>query len=905
MKKWVAIVLAISMALSVVSVASASDENAEEQLPQLHYYEAGRPLVSIPDELWKIDARGGRKIDLPSYNFSSPDAKFDISGLGFIWTNLPGGGGCYKLTIADETVSKYAKSERFEVKPNREYLCSFLINSNFTRFTEFNARTRECGVNVYFLDKDGNILVESSRGFPDNTQGWTRIEFVSSPGVMEAVTSAELSVYTGGFLGGMPDSEVYIADFQVFELPEKELVPYAEGEGMTFRGTAGDLDMKVQGADVSDNAIVVNTTGVRYTFDKANSVLTAEQKVGTERKVSTWQSSVSFEGLRVRSTTDTECVLSNPNISFGVQMDGSVFLTPHKENVRLVCTSEIAGSFNRLHGGVLLVLDDYGGFTVMPDVPVGTGLTSQHEVLTPGLDFPTWEFGNQIAWRGDEFEEEYNTKISNAKPGWQIAYTVRPGERLAIGTFPPREYDWKASFDLNYSNVYPSSRTLNSLQNWKDQWDIGTIITWSFNAQTVGMQFGRHYIYSYYEDLMKGMVNAAKEAGMKALTYTSGYFYYNRWDPMEYITEVTRLRDHYGLDGVYLDGLPSEASWLVAYEEARMLRELFPDGNLIVHQTGQPGNGGPPLSSPSFFLPMIDTYLSHTLKGENVGMYGLDHALFPTWTQYNMANCIGVQKGDYWRIDENSTAMIPQIDQDLMFLVRNGRARLTDQQLWPEVYLPILHKLEDEWEKNGDKEHFYEEYFAPLARELVHPYLEKYGDIYTVDESFDSAANLIDYSINNVKAQVVKDGENSVLRVQGERNHNQGSIFKRCISLNGPVNVEYDIKVNELGRIEQLVSDSHSTPGVGLLFDKDLKIKLKDSRGGYTIIGKYQKGQWQKVKLELNTDTHSFNVIINGEKLISNIALDKEFYYITDYEFFGGGYGSSFDIDNIKISYHY
>lgn len=897
----------IASLFSAFSLTSFASEQTEEEIPRLHYY-TGKAVEPIPEELFEIDTRGGTLIPLERYNFSSPDAVFDNSGVGLVWTELEDQ-GFYRITVEDESKAKYVKSEPFSIKPNRQYLLSVLVWMDFSRYYEATDRTREMNILMSVTNDDATKELLSLRnGIPDYTDGWKRLEFVVSPGLLEAGTKAQLNFQTGGFTNDAPESAMYIADFKVFELPEKELVPYKEGEGMVFRGGAGNLDMRVEDAEKTDDKIIVNTTGARYTFDIKNDTITAEQKIGKEREVSTWKSSVSFDGLTVRSKTDNEAVITNPNISFGVQMDGTVFLTPHKGDVRLICTSKIAGIWNRLSFGYLIALDDYGGFTVTPDIPAGSGKTSVYEVLTEGLDFPYWNFSNAIAYANKDPHEEINTKISNAKPGWQIAWTVSPGERLAITTFPPREYDWEESFNNNYMNVFPAAQHTKRMEEYATDLKIGTVATWSFVHHTSGMEFGRHYIYEKKEEDFRSIIKTAHNNNVQAVAYTSGYFYYHKDEPTEWINEIKRLKDTYGIDGVYSDGLPSESQWITAYEEARMLREMFPDGSLIVHQTGQPANGGPPLSSPSFFLPMVDAYLSITLKGENVGILGKEQPLaHMTWNQFAISNCIGVQKGDYWKQEdsEGNLVMIPQISQDLMHLIQNGRARNTNEEEWVNIYLPILNRLEEEWKEHGEEENFYEKYYAPLARELCREHLSYLGEFNMITENFEGENSLSEYSVTNVDAEAVSFGESKSLKVSGRRNREDGSIFKKTMSLSGKVSVEYDFMADEAGNYEQLITDDYGTHGIGILFSTDGKIKLRNSGGGYTVIGRYKRDEWQKVKLEINTDTHRLNVYVNGNKLLQNFNLPDELYYISNYEFFSGGYGSTFYLDNLDVSFNY
>lgn len=101
----------------------------------------------------------------------------------------------------------------------------------------------------------------------------------------------------------------------------------------------------------------------------------------------------------------------------------------------------------------------------------------------------------------------------------------------------------------------------------------------------------------YDDALLQAHVQAIHEAGSRAAIYASAQWYYSR-DAVEFAAEIQRLRDQYGLDGIYYDGIPSQ-EWVVAYEQMWLTRELFPEGPVIVHNTGQADNGNPPLGEPS------------------------------------------------------------------------------------------------------------------------------------------------------------------------------------------------------------------------------------------------------------------------------------------------------------------
>ena len=890
---------------------SASDAKTEDRVMTYEEHVANltpigtfqnRPITPIPDELYEVDSRGGTKIELENYDFGSPNTKFDIEGLGLEYNEV-GGKGYYRVTVADAAASnKACRSSKFEIKTNREYMASVLIWSDFSRYTN---RTREFNLSMIFYQDDNQRVLYKRYGVPDDTGGWVRLEFVLSPWVLEDAKYCQANFVTTGFIEGAPQSNILVADFQIYELPEKELVPYKEGEGVTFRGSAGSLDMAIEGVTETKDEIKVDTTGARYTFDLANDTITAEQKINLERKVSTWKSDLSFKDLKVRSKTEKEVVLSNSLITFGAQMDGNLFLTPHQSDVNMICTSEIGGHWNRYNCGALLSFDDYGGFSVTPDIPQGTGRNFRSEPITQNLDFTNSKFVNEIQIN---VNEERNCMISNEKPGWQIKWTISPGERLCIGTFPPREYDWEASFHSSYRNIYPAQTHLDNMERYVKELDLDTIMLWDFNHTTAaGMQYSHYYKHDVCEGINNQAIRLAHEYGAKAMAFTSMFFYFDHSSPDRYIYEVRRLRDRYGIDGVYSDGTPGEGEWTVAYEESRMLRELFPDGFIVVHQAGQPANGGAPISSSAFCLPNMDAYYTATLKGESLKVDGVSSPLANmVWPQYGLANCVGIPKGDRWTYTDSNgqTTRINLTDSALITLINGGRARMEDgEENWTKYYLPVKNALEENWKTYGDEEHYYEKYYAPLARKLTKDRLSYIGYVPVLDESFDTSDIGNAYKLTNTEC--VEHSDRSVIKLRNKLTQKRGSLFKRTMSLSGSVSVEFDIKVDEPGSYEYRMYDDYGSEGIGLQISSDNKLKLKNTDGGYATLCNLSRNKWHNIRLEVDTDNHLLTVIADGAKVVNRMKISEDFFYISNHEFTSDGYGTAYCLDNFKVGYTY
>ena len=132
---------------------------------------------------------------------------------------------------------------------------------------------------------------------------------------------------------------------------------------------------------------------------------------------------IPLDGIQVLSQSDLDCVLGIDGITIGVQTDGMVFMAPHQET-EFTVSSAIAGHYNRSGAGHFFIHDDYGGFTLNPIIPAGTG--RQARVSARNLEF-TGLFHSAET-------------ITKQKPGWRVQYYLSPGERIAFSVFPPREF---------------------------------------------------------------------------------------------------------------------------------------------------------------------------------------------------------------------------------------------------------------------------------------------------------------------------------------------------------------------------------------------------------------------------------------------------------------------------------
>jgi hypothetical protein len=211
--------------------------------------------------------------------------------------------------------------------------------------------------------------------------------------------------------------ELSLADLAVIETPRHRTAALGPVDGLRFQGDKGALAMGMQ--VLSCNTTHVMTTNSMYTLGSAsswgsiNGTITVVQQIDMNRPVGQWALSVPLHGLSVLDHSPARCVLGNSKISIGVQADGLLGLVPQGDNqeVTATLTSLIGGSFNRFTDGHLVSLDDWGGLTVTPAVPRGSGILPRAQLLKDPRTAEVPRFG-QLG-RGDI------ETVEDLSPGWQ------------------------------------------------------------------------------------------------------------------------------------------------------------------------------------------------------------------------------------------------------------------------------------------------------------------------------------------------------------------------------------------------------------------------------------------------------------------------------------------------------
>ena len=192
--------------------------------------------------------------------------------------------------------------------------------------------------------------------------------------------------------------------------------------------------MAVISCSVAGGAV---TTGANYTWDETTGTVQALQNIDFPRQVAEWQLSVPLVGLQVLNFVAGpagRCVVGNSDITIGVQVDGLLGFAPQgTADINLTLTILFESNFNRVHDGHLLSEDDWGGLTVTPWAPLGSGRLPRWSMVTQGPGFPALN------------ATDTNTTEA-VPPGWRVSWQLSPGERIFMSVMPMRPYDWAASF---------------------------------------------------------------------------------------------------------------------------------------------------------------------------------------------------------------------------------------------------------------------------------------------------------------------------------------------------------------------------------------------------------------------------------------------------------------------------
>lgn len=397
------------------------------------------------------------------------------------------------------------------------------------------------------------------------------------------------------------------------------------GNDVVAVGKTEIMRMKLVSLAAGDGVEVLETAGGIFRVDREKDIIEIEQKIGKWRQLA----QIKFSGGELGKTAepvcgDFECVWkSGDNAGFRMTIAGDSVVK--LENIK---KAAVKIGFRAKHIGYdmnitekntagVLALDEDGGIAIIP----------------PG-------YAARDKWPSTFEFNEWKLDAQEALPV------------LFIGALPPREFDWERSFwpVVHYSSHverYPSDEQIIT---WSRYAKVLEMHSWIWqnrynenDRDEKGDKLPPYADYSFWsqdgkwipdnEEEFKRVIKTAHANGMKAVPYVST----SKPDdlsPEEFVAEIKRLKESYGIDGVYVDGLFYQKPE-AGYAAARGLRELFADdGWLTFHDTH--GNG--------YWAPFINSYADMVVTGEHNSLdrwlttsYKISNAIASIWPEIPLA----------------------------------------------------------------------------------------------------------------------------------------------------------------------------------------------------------------------------------------------------------------------------
>jgi hypothetical protein len=383
--------------------------------------------------------------------------------------------------------------------------------------------------------------------------------------------------------------------------------------------------------------VVVETTGARFVVYRAASArIEIVQKINSPRELCRMELDTSFADLTVNYHDAEECILYVPVGDFGFNLriyGDSLFSLRAGRDVRCHTTGNWTPEYNYAEAGNLLFLDRLGGLGQY-------ALAAAHP------------------WGGPIAEPDFGVSQGSAR--WDTYVRLPVNRTLLTSVAPPRPFDFSSSVNDRIVhhfienrrtdgtwNYYPADATLHE---YARHGNVLILHIWQRGAgpyqgdQVASREdmaakaapWATRYNVPLDEREFRRVIATAHREGMRVLPYLSPISFPGT--PQQFLDELKRLQETYGLDGFYFDGSP--AGILDAYEVMKGTRRLLgPAGLLYVH-IPSPILGSSYHSGRYVYCPFVDTYANFILRAEHIDTFD-DTVLRYTISGQNISNAIG------------------------------------------------------------------------------------------------------------------------------------------------------------------------------------------------------------------------------------------------------------------------
>ena len=182
-------------------------------------------------------------------------------------------------------------------------------------------------------------------------------------------------------------------DMKLVELTPEPLPPIGTGATVTFPGSAGSLDMRVEPVRQLRSVppiTLVSATGATYRVGGDGGSIRGQQRIGVARDAVQITIDPPPGELAVLRSDESVCVLGNEKLEIGVQCDSLIVLAPGVDTTFTVSGS-YCGKWTQNQQGCVQVIDDEGGVCVYPYVVPGTGVAWNVDQEPGDLAQPGWQ----------------------------------------------------------------------------------------------------------------------------------------------------------------------------------------------------------------------------------------------------------------------------------------------------------------------------------------------------------------------------------------------------------------------------------------------------------------------------------------------------------------------------------
>ncbi len=406
------------------------------------------------------------------------------------------------------------------------------------------------------------------------------------------------------------------------------------------RGSSAEYGMWIKFVKEYDFGFRITTTGADFIFEKENATLKLHQLIGAERLLAQITFGSGPQEIQMRVNTPDHVLFEAKDFFLGIYGDSVCILAPKRDNLRIGCLGNFLPEYAGRLKGEFFIADIKGGVTLYPQ---------------------RYEAGYEVI--------QSNTNQKN----WQINYVFSKNQRMMIGVFPPRQFNWEQSFRdrVVVCNGFTKDGVSTgqlvddaTIRAWKEYVNVILLFNGGFYA---GKRAGSDNIFKFpgrepyrwpavgpytpkRPEELRRVVSTAHSMGMKVIIYVSALFHYKMPDDNAFFEEIADTFRQYNIDGFYIDclyqdwkqglNLLAKHDRIKNYELIRRMRQLVgPEGILFFHGSGD--------RNAVTTAPNIDAICDYVLYGEGVPFRDFNDPYIQFQVRkYGISNTIGMIKAD-------------------------------------------------------------------------------------------------------------------------------------------------------------------------------------------------------------------------------------------------------------------